>query len=156
MRTHRLAIIQYAIILAVALVAAILHPAAAAPGQLGVKPAYDVAHEITVKGTVAKLVTEQASGSLLGAHLLVNTAVGQLDVHLGPHALKDAASLGLAPGDSVEIIGAPASPESSSVLLARILTTSTRVMVLRNEHGIPVAPPEMRGTAAPQVARGGR
>jgi hypothetical protein len=147
---------QYLIILVIAVLFTIEPRLAAASGQGSVRPAYDAALEITVKGTVAKIVTGLTPGNLLGTHLLLNTASGQLDVHLGPSVPKDTASLGLAPGETVEIIGAPASSGSGSVLLARVLITSSRVMVLRNEHGIPVPSAGARGGATPQAAKGGR
>jgi hypothetical protein len=110
-------------------------------------PAYDLTKEINIQGTILKI--EAVSGSrILGTHLQLQSAQGIVDVHLGPGALAGTGSLGLAPGQSVSITGMMAEHGGSPVLLARVLTTSNRIFILRNERGIPSRAMMPRGNSS--------
>ncbi|HSY59648.1 MAG TPA: hypothetical protein VK795_08810 [Terriglobales bacterium] len=110
-------------------------------------PIYDLSKEIKIQGTIEKISTISGNG-LIGTHLLVATGEGVIDIHLGASMAVSAKSLGLSVGESVNLTGMMASINSNSVLLARILTTSTRVYVLRNELGVPVRSLMPRGAAS--------
>jgi hypothetical protein len=115
-------------------------------------PVYDIAKEIKVQGTVGKI---EPVGSL-AAYVQVQTVGGTVDVHLGASSAVTAESLGLEAGQTVSITGMMATVGANSVLLARILTTPTRIFILRNEHGIPVRSLTPRGSAASaQTVKGG-
>jgi hypothetical protein len=45
---------------------------------------YDRQHEITLSGTIFRLVTQHEPGSPIGLHILVNASQGLVDAHLGP------------------------------------------------------------------------
>jgi hypothetical protein len=110
-------------------------------------PVYDLSKEIKIQGTIEKIPTI-ASNGLIGTHLLVTTAEGVIDVHLCASMAVSAKSLGLSVGESINLTGMMANINCNSVLLARILTTSTRVYVLRNELGVPIRSLMPRGAAS--------
>jgi len=111
-------------------------------------PAYDLSKEVKIQGSIEKI---EESDGLNGAHMLVQTVNGIVDVHLGFGPASRSRYLGTAPGQNVSVIGMMMqTPGSSNVLLARVLTTPNHIFVLRNEHGIPVrATP--RGSAHSQT-----
>jgi len=139
-----------------------LGPAAAATAQnapaapASVVHAYDAANEIAVKGTVEKFADAQVPDNISGAHLFVTTAQGTIDAHLGSSASWKAQNLTLGAGDAVELTGVMANFNGRSVLLARTLKTGNRIVVVRNEHGIPAQGSGARAPLAPSAATGGR
>ena len=98
---------------------------------------YDLSKEIKVQGTIQKIETDGATGPI-GTHILVQTSQGVVNAHLGFGSATTSANLGISDGASVTVIGMMQSRAGNSVLLARVLTTSSRVFVLRTERGIPV------------------
>jgi len=100
-------------------------------------PVYDLSKEIKIQGTIEKIATN-TNNALIGTHAFVSTSEGVIDVHLGASMAVSAKSLGLSVGESINLTGMMANINGNSVLLARILTTSTRVYVLRNELGVPI------------------
>ncbi len=110
-------------------------------------PTYDLSKEIKIDGTIDKIETN-SSGGPIGTHLLVISAQGVVDVHLGASAAVTAKNLGLTVGESIHVTGMMASLSGNSVLLARILTTSNHIYMLRNEHGAPIRSLMPRGAAS--------
>jgi hypothetical protein len=100
-------------------------------------PVYDVTKEVKVQGTIQKIDNFGTSGPV-GTHITVQTAQGVVDAHLGFGAASKPEYLGIAEGQSVTLTGMMQSFGGTNVLMARILTTSSHIFVLRNEHGIPV------------------
>jgi hypothetical protein len=100
-------------------------------------PAYDLTKEIKIQGTIQKIDTTGSNG-LAGTQILIQTATGVVDAHLGFGAASNPTALGISEGQSVTIVGMMQTVGSNTVLLARILTTPNHIFVLRNEHGIPV------------------
>ena len=100
-------------------------------------PVYDVTKEVKVQGTIQKIDNFGTSGPV-GTHITVQTAQGVVDAHLGFGAASKPEYLGIAEGQSVTLTGMMQSFGGTNVLMARILTTSNHIFVLRNEHGIPV------------------
>lgn len=100
-------------------------------------PAYDLNKEIKVDGTIDKIETNTSAGPI-GTHLLVISAQGMVDVHLGASMAVTAKNLGLSVGENIHVTGMMANVNGNSVLLARILTTSNHIYMLRNEHGAPI------------------
>jgi hypothetical protein len=109
-------------------------------------PVYDTSKEIKLDGTIDKIETNTSAGPL-GTHLLIVSAQGEVDVHLGASAAVTAKNLGLTMGESVHVTGMRATINGNSVMLARILTTSNHIYVLRNEHGVPIHSLMPRGAA---------
>ncbi len=100
-------------------------------------PVYDVTKEVKVQGTIQKIDGFGTSGPI-GTHIMVQTAQGVVDAHLGFGAASKPEYLGIAEGQSVTLTGMMQTFGDTNVLMARILTTSNHIFVLRNEHGIPV------------------
>jgi hypothetical protein len=104
----------------------------------GFGPSYDASHELTVTGTVQKLITQHVIGSLAGLHMLVATPDGLVDVHIGylPADVQET----LHPGTVVESVGAMEALHGRQILLARQLILGGRSIVVRSPHGFPVRP----------------
>lgn len=100
-------------------------------------PAYDLTKEVRVQGTIAKIDGFGANGPI-GTHILIQTTAGGVDAHLGFGSASSPKQLGIAVGQSVTVVGMMETIGGADVLLARILTTPSRIVVLRNEHGIPI------------------
>jgi len=114
-------------------------------------PVYDTSKEIKLDGTIDKIETNTSTWPV-GTHLLVVSAQGEVDVHLGASAAVTAKDLGLTVGESIHVMGMMATVNGNSVLLARILTTSNHIYVLRNEHGVPIHSLVPRGPAGSAAA----
>jgi hypothetical protein len=110
-------------------------------------PAYDLAREIQVQGTIEGI---EAAGTNLpiGTHIRIRTAQGVVDAHLGNPRAASPSYLGLSTGASVTVLGMVESAGGHDIVLARILTTPNHIFILRNQHGIPV-----RGTARTSSVR---
>jgi hypothetical protein len=110
-------------------------------------PAYDLNKEVKIDGTIDKIETNSSAGPI-GTHVLVISAQGVVDVHLGASMAVSAKNLGLTVGESIHVTGMMASVGGNPVLLARILTTPNHIYMLRNEHGAPIRSLMPRGAAS--------
>ena len=99
--------------------------------------AYDLSKEIKIQGTIQKIETA-GSTAPIGTHILIQTSQGVVDAQLGFGSAAAPANLGVSEGQSVTVVGMMQTLDGNSVMLARVLTTSSRVFVLRSERGIPV------------------
>jgi hypothetical protein len=99
-----------------------------------VVPAYDAAHEITLNGSIQKVVTKHVKGTPAGMHLMVTGSKGLVDTHLGPFMSKETKEA-LVAGVPVKIVGAMKTERGKNYLMARELTVSGRTITVRNEHG---------------------
>jgi hypothetical protein len=127
-------------------------PASAGPSEAS--PVYDLTKEINIQGTIQKIETTSGPG-ILGTHLQLQTAQGIVDAHLGSGTLASTRSLGLATGESVSITGMMTDLGGVPVLLARVLTTSNRIFILRNERGIPARAMVPRSSSSSAEAQKG-
>ena len=78
----------------------------------------------------------------IGTHILIQTAQGIVDAHLGNGRAASPNYLDLWTGESVTVLGMIERAGGKDMVLARILSTPNHIFILRNQHGIPV-----RGTA---------
>lgn len=97
------------------------------------RPAYDASLVITVTGNVDSISVHSKAPS--GAHLLIATSQGLIDAHLGSFALMGSRPLSLRPGEQVSVIGVMTRVDGAQILLARTVSTSTKIFVIRNQHG---------------------
>jgi hypothetical protein len=117
--------------------------------EAGRLQSYDVGREVSVVGSVVKF--EAASTSLpMGAHLLVQTASGQVDVHVGDARVLKAAKLELNGGDSVRIVGENLVTEGGSFFAARIVQKGMQAVAVRTTRGFLTRPGA--GSSASQAA----
>ena len=92
--------------LAISLVAAPLYAnESAAPKRTVIASRYDVTKEVTLTGTVQSLVRKPAPGTIMGAHLMVSTAQGTVDAHIGNHLFAGKHPASFASGQSVKLVG---------------------------------------------------
>src|SRR5712692_4292258 len=69
------------------------------------EPYYDVAREVTLKGTVSSVLTKPSPGMIMGSHLLLVTASGEVDAGSGRFGLLGKGALAVAAGQQVEVTG---------------------------------------------------
>jgi hypothetical protein len=99
------------------------------------RPAYDASKEVTISGTVHGISAHSDSGKPSGAHLMISTAHGLVDAHLGSFALQGSRAVSLNRGEQVRVAGVMTTVKGAPMLLARTIQTSTKTFVIRNEHG---------------------
>ena len=93
--------------------------------------------EVTIFGTIDRLLGHSESAGPMGTHLLLRVAGGSVDAHLGPFfAQKDGAAL--TAGEAVEATGVWTNIHGREVLLVRQLRVGERAVTVRNERGFPV------------------
>jgi len=125
-------------ILAIGIFSVVATPAqSVTPSADSSMTAYDLSKEIKVQGTIQKIETSGTTGPI-GTHILIQTSQGVVDAHLGFGSAATPANLGVSEGAAVSVIGMMQAQGGSTVMLARVLTTSSRVFVLRSDRGIPV------------------
>jgi len=116
---------------------------------------YDVSREGSLLGTVVKF--ESASSTPpIGAHLLVQTASGQVDVHLGNAKVLRAGHLELNPGDSVRIVGELLTLGDSTYFAARVVQKGAQAVAVRNTKGFVLSPASAMTPAQKEALRGVR
>ena len=101
--------------------------------------AYDISKDVSLAGTVLSY-TENPAAPPLGTHVLLQTASGNVDVHLGDARLLHLAKLNLPAGASVRFIGQSRMVGQNTVFLARLVQIGSQVVAVRSEHGLLLAP----------------
>lgn len=116
---------------------------------------YSVGRESSVIGTVVKF--DSASSMLpAGAHVLLQTSAGQIDVHLGNAKVLLAAHFELNPGDSVRIVGEPLALGDTTYFAARVVQKGAQAVAVRNTRGFPTTPASLLTPAQKEALRGVR
>ena len=116
---------------------------------------YDLSREVSLIGTVVKYDTA-SSVPPIGAHLTLQTASGQVEVHLGNAKVLLASHLELNPGDSVRIIGEDLAFGSGTIFAARIVQKGTQAVAVRNTKGYLLTPASTLTPEQKQALRGVR
>jgi hypothetical protein len=111
-----------------------------APKRTVIASRYDWTKEVTLQGTVQSLVMKPAPGMLAGAHLMVSTARGTLDAHVGNYLFAGKRPESFAPGQSVKLVGLMKSVNGQNILLVRTIQTGNRTITVRSDHGFFVLP----------------
>jgi hypothetical protein len=117
--------------------------------------AYDISRENFLLGTVVKF-DSASSGIPIGAHLILQTSTGQVDVHLGNGKVLKASHFELNPGDSVRIVGEPLTLGDTTYFAARIVQKGAQAVAVRNAKGFPVLPASTLRPAQKEALRGVR
>ena len=116
---------------------------------------YSMSREVFLLGTVVKF--DSASSTLpAGAHVILQTASGQVDVHLGNANVLQAGHLELNPGDSVRIIGEPLAIGDSTYFAARIVQKGMQAVAVRNTKGFLTTPASVMTPSQKEALRGVR
>lgn len=116
---------------------------------------YNTNREVSLVGTVVKYEANSAIPPM-GAHVTLQTASGQLDVHLGNAKVLEAGHLTLKPGDSVRIVGEPLALVEGSYFAARIVQNGTLAVAVRNARGFPLSPASTLTPEEKEALRGVR
>ncbi len=101
---------------------------------------YDVSKEVTLSGTVSRVLYKPAPGMIWGSHLMVETVSGRLDASLGRFGLEGKDALSVTPGQQVELTGVMKTVHDKEVFVLRSVKANGKTYTLRNEHGIEVSP----------------
>ena len=117
-------------------------------------PLYDASKETTLQGTVSKVVTKPGAGMIAGGHLIVATAQGNVDAHVGGRALQGPNAIAVTAGDSVKLVGVMATVNHNQIFLVRTVEAGEHTYTIRNERGFLV--PSLTATrgASTTPARG--
>jgi hypothetical protein len=116
---------------------------------------YNAGREAQLVGTVVKY-DSASSVPPMGAHVLVQTASGQVDVHLGNAKVLAANHLALNAGDSIRIVGEPLALGDGTYFAARIVQKGTQAVAVRNTKGFLVTPASTLTQAQKEALRGVR
>lgn len=117
--------------------------------------AYNLSREISLLGTVLKYEAA-SSAAPLGAHVLLQTPSGQVDVHLGNAKVLQANHFELHAGDSVRIIGEDLAYGNGTVFAARIVQKGAQAVTVRNTKGFLLTPASAITPAQVEALRGVR
>ena len=112
---------------------------------------YDLSAEQSVQGTVVKFI-EKSDTAPFGAHVIVQTAAGQVDVHVGDARLLKQNNFTLAAGSSIRVVGVTRTIGQSNVFLARLVQVGSNLIAVRSTTGIPYVPAGIRGKQISQAA----
>jgi hypothetical protein len=116
---------------------------------------YNLSRESYLLGTVVKFTTASETPPM-GAHVILQTSSGQIDVHLGNAKVLQAAGLELNPGDSVRIVGETLALGDSTYFAARIVQKGAQAVAVRNTRGFLTAPASVMTSAQKEALRGVR
>jgi len=109
--------------------------------------AYDATRETVVEGTVLSYTAESPTPPI-GAHLVLQTAAGAIDVHLGAASFLLANHFSLAKGDSVRVVGVSSSTRQGTVFLVRVIQKGGQSLVVRTANGAPLSLARARALGA--------
>jgi hypothetical protein len=100
--------------------------------------AYDATQETVIEGTVLSYSAEAATPPL-GAHVILQTAIGPVDLHLGGASYLQASHFSLAKGDSVSVVGVNSATRQGSIFLVRVIQKGGQTLILRTAKGAPLS-----------------
>jgi len=112
----------------------------ATPTRTVIASKYDLSKEVTLEGTIQSLVRKPVAGAIPGAHLIVSTAQGMVDAHIGDRVIAGPNAASFAVGQAVKLVGIMTEFNQQGVLLVRAIQTENRTITVRNEHGFLVFP----------------
>jgi DNA/RNA endonuclease YhcR with UshA esterase domain len=98
--------------------------------------AYDVARETTVTGKVL----QYGGATAAGAHLVLQTSSGKLDVHVGNPRLLTANHFSLQAGDEVTVTGENVTLGNATMFAVRMLQKGPQSLIVRSKNGMPLYP----------------
>jgi hypothetical protein len=126
----------------------------AQPGVLRLQ-SYELSREVSLVGTVVKYETA-SSIPPMGAHLLLQTSSGQVDVHVGNARVLQANHLELNAGDNVRIVGENLASESGTFFAARIVQKGLQAVAVRTTKGFLMKPGAGNSPSETEALRGVR
>ncbi len=101
--------------------------------------AYDVRREAILQGTVVRF-TSNSDAAPFGAHVVLQTAAGEVDVELGSAHLLASKNFSLNPGDAVKITGETVALGNGTQFVARVVQKGDQTIAVRSVRGFPIRP----------------
>jgi hypothetical protein len=98
---------------------------------------YQLGREVTLVGTVSSVIENSKTGPL-GTHVMVQSASGPVDVHVGSAKYLETNKVNLKSGDSVRILGESFRVGNDTVFYARIVQDGTAAVAVRSTKGMPL------------------
>jgi len=126
----------------------------AQPDTRGLR-SYELSREVSLVGTVVKYEAS-SSAPPMGAHVLVETASGPVDVHLGNVRVLEASHLELKGGDNVRIVGESLALGNGTFFAARIVQKGAQAVAVRNPKGFLLRPSSTLSPSQKDALRGVR
>ncbi len=114
--------------------------------------AYSANQETMIEGTVLSYSAESATPPM-GAHIVLQTASGAIDVHLGGASYLQANHFSLTEGDSVRVVGVNSATRQGSVFLVRLIQKGGQSLALRTAKGAPLSRAGARALSPAQRAQ---
>ena len=127
----------------------------AMPSDAQLLRTYSAGREISLVGTVVKYEISSTVPPM-GAHVTLQTASGQVNVHLGNAKVLEASHLTLTAGDNVRIVGEPVALGEGTYFAARIVQKGTQAVAVRNSKGFPLTPASTLTPQQREALRGAR
>lgn len=127
----------------------------AMPSDAKLLRTYNATREVSLVGSVVKYETSSAVPPM-GAHVTLQTASGQVDVHLGNAKVLEVNHLTLNAGDNVRIVGEPLALGEGTYFAARIVQKGTQAVAVRNAKGFPLTPASSLTADQKEALRGVR
>jgi DNA/RNA endonuclease YhcR with UshA esterase domain len=102
-------------------------------------PTYNVAAEVTVRGTVQEVQEFYCpiSGDE-GTHLMLQTDSGMMQVHVAPRRFLGGNSIRFSKGETIEVVGSVVRYAGAPALIARKISRGDRTFAFRTATGKPV------------------
>jgi hypothetical protein len=122
-------------------------PTANAVSRKATPDTYDIAKDVSLQGTVLSF-TENSQTPPIGAHVMLQTTAGNVDVHLGDARFLHLAKLNITPGASVRFVGQMSTAGKNQVFLARLVQVGAQVVAVRSVHGLPLGSAGLRANKA--------
>ena len=99
---------------------------------------YEAKRETVLEGTVMSY-TENSQSAPTGAHVMLRTTSGSVDVHLGPATYLQSRHFSLVSGESVRFAGVSVLANGASVFLARTAQKGNQFITVRSPRGFLLA-----------------
>lgn len=101
-------------------------------------PKYDVATEVTIKGSVEEIKEVPNPKGQIGIYLMVKSGADIVEVRLCPNSFLKEFEVVFKKGDQLTITGSKVKVEDKEVILAREIENGNNKLVLRDKQGVPV------------------
>lgn len=116
----------------------LLAPLVMAQNAAAQAPKYDVAKEVTVKGTVDEVKEVPNPKGQIGIYLMVKSGADTLEVRLCPNSFLKEFEVAFKKGDQLTITGSKVKVDEKDVILAREIEFGNNKITLRDKEGVPV------------------
>jgi hypothetical protein len=101
-------------------------------------PKYDIAHEVTIKGSVEEIREVPNPAGQIGIYLMVKSGGDAQEVRLCPNSFLKEFEVTFKKGDQLTITGSKVKVDQKDVILAREIEFGNTKITLRDKQGVPV------------------